>query len=335
MARNQLVECIPNISEGNDLGLINEIAGIIRNVDGVSFLGMDSGNAVNRTVFTFMGAPGAVIEAAYRLYQYTSAKMVMWKHKGVHPRLGSVDVCPFVPVKNIFIHELNNMVWELGKRIATDFNIPVFFYEFSALYPARKKLENIRKGGFEILPDKFYTTHLLPDIGPLEFNYKTGGTVMGVRGFLIAFNITLENVPLDVIKKMASELRKIRDNPQKNSEYVNKICGERHFGCDLKHFKVIGWELADEKRVQLSFNITNHRLTPLFLIYKMVLVLSKKYGASVGESELIGLIPKSALVDVSRFLQLEYENDDDLVDQVFSYLKISGERQTRVIDDTK
>jgi glutamate formiminotransferase len=331
MTLNQIIECIPNISEGRNDRVLKEITAIIRKTEEVQLLDVDSGIAVNRSVFTFIGPPEAVIETAYNIYKYISLNLDMRRHKGVHPRLGMVDVCPFVPVKNISISELNFKVWRFGKRVGYDFKIPVYFYEYSALSLVRKRLESIRKGEYELLSENFYSGKSIPDVGPLRFNYKTGATVMGVRNFLIAFNVELDTTSVEVARKMASKLRIIRNTPSLSLAYSSAVI-ERNGHYNLDNFKVIGWELEDIGKVQLSMNLTNHKESPVFLVYELVKSIANEFGVGVGNSELIGMIPMSAIEDIACYLSITTDRKSK-IREVFAYLSIPDAHETKIIND--
>ena len=333
MAINQIIECIPNVSEGRDKTVIKKISELLRSSKGIQLLNVDSGWSVNRSVFTFTGSPEMVFQAVGKMYDYVSSNLNMRKQKGVHPRLGMIDVCPFVPIKNVSVDELNKKVWQFGKEMGYMYKVPVYFYEHSAWTPYRKKLESIRKGEYELLSEKYYTGKLIPDIGPMQFNFKTGATVIGVRNFLIAFNIGINTTSLNDAKIIASKLRVIRNDDHTTMKYIPDILREDGLKYNARNFKVLGWKLEDLNKVQISLNVTDHRTTPVFVVYELVKKVTNQLGLKITESELIGFIPKSAIDSVAKFLSLPNEEEHIKIDKVYAYLKLPKKGKPAVLND--
>lgn len=286
---NQIVECIPNFSEGVNQNTIEAIKIAIRKVDGVKLLHQDSGKAANRTVFTYAGEVAAVFEATYNAIIIATELIDMRIHKGEHPRIGACDVCPFVPISGITLDELVPHVYNFAKKVSQELMIPIFLYEKSASTSIRKNLEKHRVGGYTALASRISTGKWLPDFG--EYNSKTGGTVMGVRNFLVAYNINLNTTDSKIAQEIAYDLRELgRPIGKKNGKTVYKP-GK------LKKVKAIGWFIKDFNKAQVSINLTDFRATSLYEVYKTTEKLAKVYGLKVTGSELIGLIPKQALIE--------------------------------------
>ena len=284
----KLIECIPNFSEGRDLKIINKIASSVK-IDGIKLIGLEPGYTANRTVLTMVGSPTAIFQAAYSLIKKSSELINMENHSGVHPCFGAVDVCPFVPLKNSSIEQCIQISKELGKKVANELKIPVYLYAESATQPERKKLANIRKGGYPILKNRI-DNGFKPDYG--NYNSRFGGLAIGAREILIAYNINLATKDKQIAKKIA---RCIRDARSKNT---------------LKYCQAIGWYIDEYKCAQISTNITNYQRTPIYKVFEEVKELAKHYGTSVTGSEIIGLLPKAALLDCGR-----YYNARDSIDQ--------------------
>lgn len=321
---NKVIECIPNFSEGNDLSIIEAIKTAIESVSEVALLHVDISKAANRTVFTFVGNPEAVCEAAFRAIEIAGKRIDMTKHKGEHPRLGATDVCPLVPLANIKIEEVNMYAHSLAKRIGSEIGIPVYCYEYSSNREYRKSLEQIRHGQYESLPTKIHIPGWEPDYGPREFNPQSGACIVGARNFLVAYNINLETESVDIAKKIAKEVR------ESGSFYSNPFTGElRKIPGILKNVKAIGWYISDFDVVQVSMNITNFVETPIYLVYETVKERAAAHGTKVTGSELIGLIPSLALLEVGTYYAQKIGQsitltDDELIEIAVENLQLNS-----------
>lgn len=289
----KIIECVPNFSEGKDTQIINEIANAISAVSGVSLLHVDPNKSANRTVYTFIGKPEQVVEAAFRAIKVASILIDMRNQKGVHPRLGSCDVCPLIPLQNISMEETSYYSILLSERVANELLIPVYSYEYDAKALYRKKLEQIRYGEYELLNEKLLFPEWYPDYGTTFFNEKNGATIIGTRDFLVAFNINLSTKNVVIANEIASEIR------ESGKSFIDENGNHGRRPGLLKGIKAIGWYIDDFDKVQISTNITDLGRTSLFNVYETTKQLANEKGVSVTGSELIGLIPIKALLDSS------------------------------------
>ncbi len=299
----KLVECVPNFSEGKDKNIINAITNEIKKVEGVFLLDVDPGEAANRTVVTFIGEPLSVIEAAFNAIKKAQELIDMRKHRGEHPRMGATDVCPLVPVSEITTEEVVELSKKLAKRVGEELGIPVYLYENSALTQERKNLANIRKGEYEGLKDKMRDERWKPDFGPSAFNEKSGATVIGAREFLIAYNVNLNTRDRKLAHEIALNIREQgRAKRDENGKILRDENGKiiRKPGL-LKNVKAIGWYIDEYGFAQVSINLTNYHITPLYKVYETVKEEAEKLGLRVIGSELVGLIPLEALKEVGEY----------------------------------
>ena len=281
-----IVECVPNFSEGRNLEVINAIADSIKSVKCVRLLDYSWDYNHNRSVFTFIGSPEAVKQAAFASCAKAAELIDMNKHTGEHPRMGATDVIPFIPVKDITIEECVKLSRELGERIASELSIPVFLYEYSATCPERKNLADIRKGQFEGMREKIKQPEWAPDFGKAEIHPTAGAVAVGARMPLIAYNINLDTSDITIADKIA------------------KIIRER--GGGLKNVRAIGVMLEDRNIAQVSINMVNYEKTSLYRAFEMVKMEARRYGVNIIGSEIVGLTPMKALIDVAEYyLQLE------------------------------
>jgi glutamate formiminotransferase/formiminotetrahydrofolate cyclodeaminase len=299
----KLVECIPNISEGKNIEKINAITEEAKNTPGAYLLDVHSGVSTNRTVLTLAGDPESIKEAVYKIFKKASELIDMRNHKGVHPRIGAVDVCPFIPFKNITMEECIDISKDLGTKVAEQLKIPVYLYNESATVEERKDLSNIRKGEYEKLKDKLKNPEWRPDFGEAKFNEKSGASIIGARDFLIAFNINLNTKD----KKFANIIAKrIRESgtiiTDKNGKKV-RVPGT------LKGVKAIGWYIEELECTQVSTNLTDFRKTSIYRLFEETKKEAEKLGVEVTGSELVGLIPEEAILGVGKFY-LEREGVD-------------------------
>ncbi|MBN2695307.1 glutamate formimidoyltransferase [bacterium] len=292
----RLLECVPNFSEGRDQNIIQQIVSAIKE-QGVTVLDVDPGAATNRTVVTFAGEPDMVVEAAFAGIKKASELIDMKKHKGAHPRMGATDVCPFIPLEGVSEEEAVFYAEKLAKKVGEELLIPVYLYEKSAKTEKRKNLANIREGEYEGFFDKIKKDEWRPDYGPSEFSSKSGGTVIGVREFLIAYNINLNTRSVPIAKKIADQLREKgvlqRDEQGKLLKDEN---GEKIFKPGLfKDVKAVGWYIPEYQRAQISINLVNYKVSPLHEVFDAACKLAEIEGIRVTGSELVGLIPKEPL----------------------------------------
>lgn len=299
----RILECVPNFSEGNDNGIIAEIANEIETVAGVKLLDIDSGKATNRTVMTFAGNPDAVCEAAFRTIKKAAELIDMRMQKGEHPRFGVTDVCPLIPVSGLTMDEIVVYAHKLSARIGSELGIPIYNYEFAASETKRQNLAACRAGEYEGLPEKMKNPEWKPDFGPTEFNEqvaKTGAIALSARNFLVAYNVNLDTKSVKIAKAIAADIRESgRVVKDKNG---NKKC---ILGI-LKNVKGIGWYLEDFDTVQLSYNLTNINVTSVHEVFEASCRCAKKYGTQVTGSELVGMIPLDEILSAGKyFLQKE------------------------------
>ncbi len=299
----KIVECVPNFSEGNDQTIIDAIARAISSTEGVMLLDVDPGKATNRTVYTFIGSPEGVKEAAFKAIQTAAELIDMRKHSGEHPRLGAADVVPFVPVSGITMEECVQLARELGQRVGQELGIPVFLYEEAATRPERRNLANIRKGEYEGLPEKLQDPDWKPDFGPAEFNPKTGATVIGAREFLIAYNVNLNTRDRKLAQEIALNLRESgRAKRDTNGTIIRNPDGTAvKIPGKLKAVKGVGWYIEEYGIAQVSYNLTNYKVTPPHVVFEESCREAEKLGLRVTGSELVGLIPLEAMKMAGRY----------------------------------
>ena len=298
----KLVECVPNFSEGRDLEKIRAITGEIETVPGVKLLDVDPGASTNRTVVTLIGPPEAVLEAAFRAIAKAAEVIDMRTHKGAHPRMGATDVCPFVPVSGATMEDCVELAARLGRRVAEELGIPVYLYEAAARKPERRNLATVRAGEYEGLPEKLKQSRWAPDFGRAEFNPKSGATIIGAREFLIAYNINLNTRDRKLAHEIALSLRESgRAKRDKEGNVVKDARGNTvKVPGKFKEVKSVGWYVEDYGVAQISVNFTNYKTTPVHVVFDEASRLAGKLGLRVTGSELVGLIPKEALLMAGR-----------------------------------
>ncbi|TWR23872.1 glutamate formimidoyltransferase [Mucilaginibacter pallidiroseus] len=303
---DQLIECVPNFSEGVDESVINAIAMAIKSVAGVSLLNIDPGKAANRTVMTFVGPPDAVVEAAFLAIKRAGELIDMSSQKGEHPRMGATDVCPLIPIANITMAETVMYAQKLAKRVGAELNIPIYLYEESQPDKRRSNLSVIRGGEYEGFFDKIEQPGWQPDFGPLNYDAKRGATVIGAREFLIAYNVNLDTEDADLAHEIACDVRESGRKVRDNNGVVQQIPGA------LKSVKAIGWYIKEYGKAQVSMNLTNINITPIHIAFDEVVKCANQRGVKVTGSELIGMIPLKALVDAGRYFANEKGSMEDL-----------------------
>ena len=290
----QLIECVPNFSEGNDIVIIKQITDEIEKIEGVRLLNVDPGKATNRTVVTFVGEPAQVIEAAYQAIKKAGELIDMSKHKGEHPRMGATDVCPLIPIANISMEETAVFAQQLAKRVGDDLQIPVYLYEAAQPNPARNNLSVIRVGEYEGFFKKIKLPEWKPDFGPQEFDAKRGGTVIGARDFLVAYNINLNTTSTRRANAIAFDIREAGRNIEVNGQKINQPGS-------LKFVKAIGWYIDEYGVAQISINLTNINKTPVHIAFDECCAKATARGIRVTGSELVGLIPLKAMLDAGKY----------------------------------
>lgn len=300
---SEIIECVPNFSEGRDPNVIRAITSAIEKVEGVKLLDVDPGADTNRTVVTFVGNRKSVIEGALAGIAKAAELIDMRRHTGAHPRLGATDVCPLVPVSGISVAECIALSHQLAKRVAEELHIPVYLYEKSAQKPERADLANIRAGEYEGLARKLRDPNWQPDYGSTDFNAKSGATVIGVREFLIAYNVNLNTRDRKLANDIALTIReKGRIKRDRNGEIVRDSSGEPLYEPGLlKNIKAVGWYIDEYKMAQVSINLTDYKVTPPHVVFEAVRHIAAAKGMRVTGSELVGLIPKEALLMAGRF----------------------------------
>ena len=308
----RIIECVPNFSEGRDMGIIRQITGSIESVDGIKLLGVDPGRDTNRTVVTFAGDPEAVAEAAFRSVRKASELIDMKKHHGEHPRMGATDVCPFVPVSGITMEETIEYARNVAKRIGEELGIPVYCYENAAFEEKRRNLANCRAGEYEGLTKKLADPGWKPDFGPAVFNERSGATAVGARDFLVAFNVNLNTTSVRRANAIAFDVReKGRTVKNENGETIS-VPGT------LKSVKAIGWYIEEYGIAQISMNLTDISVTPVHVAFDEVCRKADARGIRVTGSELVGLIPLKSVLDAGRyFLEKQHRStgvsDEELI----------------------
>jgi len=303
---DQLIECVPNFSEGLDLTLIKQITDTIESVEGVKLLNVDPGKATNRTVVTFVGKPKSVIEAAFLAIKKAGELIDMRKHKGEHPRMGATDVCPLIPISNITMEETSAYALLLAKRVGNELSLPVYLYEASQPNKSRNNLSVIRNGEYEGFFKKIKLPEWQPDYGPTQMDEKRGATVIGARDFLVAYNVNLNTTSTRRANSVAFDVREagrvLRDGDPVTGKIVTNPDGSpKSIPGSLKAVKAIGWYIEEYGVCQISMNLTNIDITPVHIAFDEVCKKAHERGLRVTGSELVGLIPLKALLDAGRY----------------------------------
>lgn len=290
-----IIECIPNISEGRRQDVLDRCAEAVR-ATGARLLDVKPDATHNRTVFTFAGEPGAVEAATYALFDTALAAIDLRTHSGEHPRMGAVDVTPFVPIEGVTMADCVALAKRVGATLAERHGLPIYLYEEAATTPTRRNLEDIRRGEFEGLAAKMASVGWAPDFGPGAPHASAGASVVGARMPLIAYNINLATDRLDVAKKIATAVRQSSGG--------------------LRFVKAMGIPLEDRGIVQVSMNLTNYEKTPVFRVFELVKREAARYGVSVLESEIVGLVPQAALLaSAAWYLQLDGFSDEQVLEK--------------------
>jgi glutamate formiminotransferase / 5-formyltetrahydrofolate cyclo-ligase len=290
-----LIECVPNVSEGRRTDVVDRVAQAIEGVPGARLLDRSSDTSHNRSVITMAGEPASLKAAVLALFEVAVAEIDLRTHSGEHPRLGAVDVVPFIPIERATMDDCVKLANDTAAEVAQRFQVPVYLYEEASNHPARKNLEDIRRGQFEGLAAKMSHPEWAPDYGPPGPHPSAGATVIGARMPLIAYNINLATDRLDVAKKIAAAVR--------------------FSSGGFRYVKAMGVALEDRGIVQVSMNLTNYEKTPIFRVFDAVKREAERYGVSVLESEIVGLVPAAALVDTARHvLQLDQFTSEQVLE---------------------
>ena len=299
----RLVECVPNFSEGRDLEKIKSITREIENIKDVELLDVDPGDSTNRTVVTFIGTPEGALEAAFQAIRKASEVIDMREHQGAHSRMGATDVCPFVPVTGVSMEDCVKLAHSLGERVSRELDIPVYLYEHAAQKPERRNLATIRAGEYEGLAEKLKDPEWKPDYGKAVFNPQSGATVIGAREFLIAYNINLNTRDRRHAQHIALNLRERgRAKRDDKGDIVRDAQGKAiNVPGKFKEVKAVGWYVEDYQIAQISINFTNYKVSPPHLVFDEAVKEAEQIGCRVTGSELVGLIPKEALLEAGRY----------------------------------
>ncbi len=303
MPERKIVECVPNFSEGRDRSVIDAISRAISGVAGVALLDVDPGADTNRTVYTFVGEPEPVVEAALRAARVAHELIDMQKHSGAHPRMGALDVCPFVPVSGVTMEDCVALSKRFGERLARELGVPVYLYENAASRPERRSLADIRSGEYEALEAKLAKPEWKPDFGPSQFVARWGATVTGAREFLIAYNINLNTRDKKLANEVALTIREggraakdAQGNTIKDAQgNTVKVPGL------LKDVRAIGWYIEAYRCAQISVNLVNYKTTPLHIVFETAKAEAEKLGLLVTGSEVVGLLPLEPLLEAGRY----------------------------------
>src|SRR2546429_639303 len=318
----KLIECVPNFSEGRDQNVIRQITDAIESVDGVSLLDVDPGASTNRTVVTFVGSPDAAVEAAFRAIKKASELIDMRKHKGAHPRMGATDVCPFIPVSNVSWDEVIACANRLGQRVGDELKIPIYLYEKAAKNQSRSNLSVIRGGEYEGFFEKIRRPEWKPDFGPEIFSEKSGATVIGVRDFLVAYNVNLNTKSVRRANSVAFDVReqgrvKTEDGTPSGKPVLDANREPIRIPGMLKHVKAIGWFVKEYGIAQVSMNLTDIEETPLHAAFDACCESAARRGLRVTGSEIVGMGPKKSLGDAGRYFLSKQKWSEGVADEEF------------------
>ena len=302
----QIIECVPNFSEGRDIAVIQQITDQIKTVEGVRLLDVDPGAATNRTVVTIAGEPEQVIEAAFRAVKKAMEVIDMSRHSGAHPRFGATDVCPLVPIANITMEETVKYAHKLGERIGIELGIPVYCYEEAARIPERRNLAFCRSGEYEGLSQKLSDPASKPDFGPAQFLPKTGAIAVGARDFLVAYNVNLNTTSTRRANAVAFDIREKGRPMREGNPVTGKIVKDEkgnpvNIPGSLKACKAIGWFIEEYGIAQVSINLTNISITPVHVAFEEACKKAQERGMRVTGSEIVGLAPLKVFTDAGKY----------------------------------
>lgn len=323
MTGNRIIECVPNFSEGRDMGKIKQITDEIESVEGVILLDVDPGRDTNRTVVTFVGEPEAVCEAAFRAVRKAAQVIDMSKHSGAHPRIGATDVCPLVPIAGVTMEETVEYARALARRVGEELSLPVYCYESAALEEKRRNLANIRAGEYEGLKKKLEDPSWKPDFGPARFDAGAGTVIVGARDFLVAFNINLNTTSIRRANAIAFDVRERGREKREGNPITGRVVRDEEgnpvmIPGSLKAVKAIGWYIPEYGFAQISMNLINIGITPVHMAFDEVCRKAEERGVRVTGSELVGLIPLKSMLDAGRYFLHRQQrsagvSDDELI----------------------
>lgn len=316
----QIIECVPNFSEGRDMNIIKQITDAIESVEGIKLLNVDPGHATNRTVVTFVGEPEPVVEAAFRGAQKAAELIDMSKHHGEHPRFGATDVCPLVPIANITMDETVGYARKLAQRLGDELKISVYCYEFAATTPERKSLANCRSGEYEGLKEKLQKAEWKPDFGPSALNVKAGATAVGARNFLVAYNVNLNTTSTRRANAIAFDVREagrvLREGDPVTGKIINDENGEPvRIPGTLKSVRAIGWFIKEYGIAQISMNLTDITITSVHEAFEEVCAKAQERGIRVTGSELVGLVPLQSMLDAGKYFLRKQQRSTGISDE--------------------
>jgi len=328
----KLVECVPNISEGNDLSVINKIVETVEKYPGIKLLNVDPGKATNRTVITFVGDADIIVDAAFKLISKAKELIDMRKHFGEHPRMGAVDVCPLIPISGISMEETIDLAHKLSQRVGEELSIPVYCYENAAKENKRKNLANCRAGEYEGLENKFKDSLWKPDYGPSEFNdevRKSGATAISARDFLVAYNVNLNTTSTRRANSVAFDLREAGRIKREGGKLTGKTITDKKGNPKrnpgyFKNLKGIGWFIEEYGIAQISYNITNINTTPLHEVFDKTCERAQIKGMRVTGSELIGLVPKKVLIEAGKYFLTKQKRSNAIPDSEIIHIAVKS-----------
>ncbi len=325
----QLIECVPNFSEGRDPSVLKQITDAIETVEGVKLLDVDPGQATNRTVVTMVGPPEAVIEAAVRAAGKAAELIDMRRHTGEHPRFGAMDVCPLVPIADITMDQTVEYARKLAQRLGEEVGLSIYCYEHAAMTPDRQNLAEVRSGEYEGLKDKLSRPQWKPDFGPAEFNPKSGATAVGARDFLVAYNVNLNTTSTRRANAIAFDVREKGRTERKGHPLTGDIVRDEKgrpvmIPGTLKCVKAIGWFIEEYGVAQISINLTNLGVTPVHVAFDEVCKKADARGVRVTGSELVGLIPLKAMLDAGRYFLKKQQRSVGVSDKALLKIAIKS-----------
>jgi glutamate formiminotransferase / formiminotetrahydrofolate cyclodeaminase len=327
--QKRIIECVPNFSEGRDPAVLEQLSDVIRQVEGVLLLDVDPGKATNRTVFTFVGEPEPVIEAAFLAIKKASEIIDMSRHQGAHPRMGATDVCPLIPVSGISMEEVVVFARKLAERVGNELDIPVYCYEEAAFSPERKNLATIRAGEYEGLAEKLARPEWKPDFGPARFHPKAGATVIGARDFLIAYNVNLNTTSVRRANSVAFDVREqgrvLREgHPVTGKMMVDESGNPMRIPGACQGVKGIGWFIDEYGIAQVSMNITDMKKSSLHQVFEACCDSASKRGMRVTGSELVGLVPLQVMLDAGRYFLQKQERSTGVSDRELIHIAVKS-----------